>query len=146
MKLKALIILLSICFAFAFMTSGYSYWQKSIMIKTHIDVVAPPPPPSTKINTAEESENTQHAAELQMTDENAKGTFIKPIIEDDDNIIDDSKIFADDINKEADNETQLSNMAESEPGSIKIDTETNKEVEKNTDSELNIQEKMPDNN
>lgn len=48
MRHRTIIILLSLCIAFVFMTSGYSLWEKSLVIKTNIDVVAPPPPPPEK--------------------------------------------------------------------------------------------------
>lgn len=42
MRYKAIIIIISISAAFVFMTGGYGFWQKELVIKTHIDVVAPP--------------------------------------------------------------------------------------------------------
>lgn len=42
MRYKAIIIIISISVAFVFMTDGYGFWQKELVIKAHIDVVAPP--------------------------------------------------------------------------------------------------------
>jgi len=42
MRYKAIIIIISISAAFVFMTSGYGFWQKELVIKAHIDIVAPP--------------------------------------------------------------------------------------------------------
>ncbi len=43
MKAKIIIIIISISAALMFMSGGYGYWEKTLVIKASIEVVAPPP-------------------------------------------------------------------------------------------------------
>lgn len=44
MRNKTIIILLSLSIAFVFMADGYGFWEKKLVVKTDIDIVAPPSP------------------------------------------------------------------------------------------------------
>lgn len=48
---KLLVLLISLFLSMIFISGGYGYWQKKIIIRGSINVVKPPMPPKPKIKT-----------------------------------------------------------------------------------------------